>query len=54
MKKNILSRVLTLALAALLALPLFACGKKAMTIPPAPPVPHPIRSASAAMRTMHP
>lgn len=28
MKKNILSRVLTLALAALLALPLFACGKK--------------------------
>lgn len=28
MKKNILSRVLTLALAALLALSLFACGKK--------------------------
>ena len=28
MKKNMLSRVLTLALAALLALPLFACGKK--------------------------
>ena len=28
MKKNMLSRVLTLALAALLALSLFACGKK--------------------------
>lgn len=27
MKKNMLSRVLTLALAALLALSLFACGK---------------------------
>ena len=54
MKKNMLSRVLTLALAALLALSLFACGKKSDDNPTGSPVPHPIRSASAAMRTMHP
>ena len=47
MKKNMLSRVLTLALAALLALSLFACGKKSDDNSTG-------SSASAAMRTMHP